>query len=162
MAVRGTAVASVAVLAVACAGTSAGPNAAAERALADIAAARAALEAMRQGVPPHAIAPRPISPPPPADRPAHPVRSLRSAADLTGLGEADLRAILGEPELVRNEGEVSAWLYRGAFCLLDVFLEGEGEPRVVFAAARAVGLERVPEDVCLRSLARGRARLPWT
>ncbi len=162
MALRAAAVVSVAALAVACSGTSADPNAAAERALADIAAARAALEAMRQGAPPHAVAPRPIWPAPPADRPAHLVRSPRSAADLTGLGEADLRALLGEPDLVRDEGEVRAWLYRGPSCLLDVFLEGEDEPRVVLAAARGAGLERVPEEVCLRSLARGRARLPWT
>ncbi|MFN7135336.1 MAG: cyclic nucleotide-binding domain-containing protein, partial [Myxococcales bacterium] len=73
-----------------------------------------------------------------------------------------LRSLLGEPDLVRDEGEVRAWLYRGPSCLLDVFLEGGDEPRVVLAAARGAGLERVPEDVCLRSLARGRARLPWT
>ncbi len=116
---------------------------------------------MRQGVPPHAVAPRPIASTPRADRPTHPVRSPRSAADLTGLGEADLRALLGEPDLVRHEGEVRAWLYRGPSCLLDVFLEGEDEPRVVVAAARGVGLERVPEEVCLRSLSRGQVRLPW-
>ncbi|MCS6853308.1 MAG: hypothetical protein NZ523_00935 [Elioraea sp.] len=146
----------------ACAADPRAQDAAAERALADIAAARAALEAMRQGVPPHAVAPRPISPQPRGDRGAPSARSARSAADLAGLSEADLRATLGEPDLVRDEGEVRAWLYRGPSCLLDVFLEGEGEPRVVLAAARGVGLERVSEEVCLRALSRGRARLPWS
>ncbi|WP_157967084.1 hypothetical protein [Elioraea thermophila] len=150
----------VATLAAACAGAPAEEERAAQRALADITAARAALEAMRQGLPPHAVAPRPVAPPPRADRPAVLARSPRSASDLAGLGEADLRALLGEPDLVREEGEVRAWLYRGPSCLLDVFLEGEGDARVVLAAARGVGLERVPEEVCLRSLSRGRAGLP--
>lgn len=137
------------------------PDAVAERALADIAATRAALEAMRQGLPPHAVAPRPVSPRPGPDRAPGSGRSPRSAADLAGLTEADLRATFGEPDLVRDEGEVRTWLYRGPSCLLDVFLEGEAEPRVVLAAARGLGLERVPEEVCLRALSRGRVRIPW-
>lgn len=160
MALRVAASVLVAALAAACAGVPVEEDSAAQRALADIAAARATLEAMRQGLPPHAVAPRPLAPMPRADRPSASARSPRSAADLAGLGEADLRALLGEPDLVRDEGEVRAWLYRGPSCLLDVFLEGEGEARVVLAAARGVGLERVPEEVCLRSLSRGRARLP--
>ncbi|WP_297856015.1 hypothetical protein [Elioraea sp.] len=127
-----------------------------EHALRDMAAARAGLEAMRRGMPAHAVAPRPIVP---AAARAGAVRSPRSPGDLAGLTEGELRAVMGEPDLVRAEGEVQAWLYRGPACLLDVFLEGGAEPRVVLATARAAGLDRVPEEVCLRALSRARATL---
>jgi hypothetical protein len=125
-------------------------------ALRDMAAVQAGLEAMRRGVAPYEVAPRPIAP---ATAPAGASRSPRAATDLAGLTRGQLRAVMGDPDLVRDEGEVQAWLYRGPSCLLDVFLEGEGEPRVVLAAARAAGRERVPEEVCLRALSRARARL---
>jgi hypothetical protein len=131
-------------------------QAALDHALRDMAAAQAGLEAMRRGVPPYQVAPRPIIP---AAARLGAARSPRSAGDLAGLTGGELRAVMGEPDLVRAEGEVQAWLYRGPACLLDVFLEGETEPRVVLATARAAGLERVPEEVCLRALSRARARL---
>lgn len=131
-------------------------QAALDHALRDMAAAQAGLEAMRRGVPAYEVAPRPVAP---AAQRAGPARSPRSAGDLAGLTDGELRAVMGEPDLVRAEGEVQAWLYRGPACLLDVFLEGQGEPRVVLATARAAGLDRVPEEVCLRALSRARARL---
>jgi len=148
----------VVALLAACTSAPRDPEAAGQRAVADIAATRATIEAMRLGLPPYAVAPRPIPTGPRADRSLVLARSARSAADLAGLSEGDLRAVLGEPDLVRDEGEVRAWLYRGQSCLLDVFLEG-AEPRVVLAAARGFGLERVPEDACLRSLLRGGVRM---
>lgn len=78
------------------------------------------------------------------------------ATDLAGLTGGELRAVFGEPDLVRAEGEVEAWLYRGPACLLDVFLEGAGEPRVVLAAARPAGRDGVAEAVCLRALLEAR------
>ena len=131
-------------------------QAALDHALRDMAAAQAGLEAMRRGVAPHEVAPRPIVP---LAAPGGSARSPRSAGDLAGLTGGELRAVMGDPDLVRDEGEAQAWLYRGPSCLLDVVLEGEREQRVVLAAARASGLERVPEEVCLRALSRARARL---
>jgi hypothetical protein len=119
------------------------------------AAAPAGLEARRRGEAPHEATPRPIMRQ--AAR-AGSARSPRAAGDLAGLTGGELRAVMGDPDLVRNEGEAQAWLYRGPSCLLDVFLEGEREPRVVLATARAAGLERVSEEVCLRALSRARAR----
>ncbi|MFQ3622754.1 MAG: hypothetical protein SNJ73_04330, partial [Acetobacteraceae bacterium] len=132
-------------------------RAAAERALGDIAAAQAALEAMRLGLPPHAVPPRPLTPSVRAGGDDGAVRSPRGTGDLSGLTGDQLRATMGEPDLVRDEGEVQAWLYRGPSCMLDVFLEGEPSPKVVLATARGGALERVPEEVCLRTLSRGRA-----
>jgi hypothetical protein len=131
-------------------------QAALDHALRDMAAAQAGLEAMRRGVPAHEVAPRPIVP---ATYRTGSAGSPRSAADLAGLSDGELRTVMGEPDLVRNEGEAQAWLYRGPACMLDVFLEGEEAPRVVLATARAAGLDRVPEEVCLRALSRARARL---
>lgn len=127
-----------------------------DHALKDMAVAQAGLEAMRRGVPDYEVAPRPVVPS--AARSGTP-RSPRAAGDLAGLTDGELRTVMGEPDLVRAEGEVQAWLYRGPACLLDVFLEGGAEPRVVLASARAAGLDRVPEEVCLRALSRARARL---
>jgi hypothetical protein len=131
-------------------------QAALDHALRDMAAAQAGLEAMRRGVAPHEVTPRPIVP---LAAQVGGARSPRAAGDLAGLTGGELRAVMGDPDLVRDEGEAQAWLYRGPSCLLDVFLEGEREPRVVLATARAAGLERVPEEVCLRALSRARARL---
>jgi hypothetical protein len=131
-------------------------QAALDRAPRDMAAAQAGPEAMRRGVAPQEVAPRPITP---LAARVGSARSPRSAGDLAGLTGGELRAVMGDPDLVRDEGEAQAWLYRGPSCLLDVFLEGERDPRVVLATARAAGLERVPEEVCLRALSRARARL---
>lgn len=130
-------------------------KAALDRALSDIAAVQAGLEAMRRGVAVHEVPARPSSS---AGARASGWRSPRAAGDLAGLTSGELRTVIGDPDLVRDEGEAQAWLYRGPSCLLDVFLEGEGEPRVVLATARASGLDRSPEEACLRALSRARAR----
>ncbi|WP_291298269.1 hypothetical protein [Elioraea sp.] len=89
-------------------------------------------------------------------------RSPRSARDLAGLTDGQLLAVMGEPDLKRDEEGTQAWLYRSPACLLDVFLEAEelgGEPRVVLATARQTGAARIAEETCLRGLARARAGL---
>jgi hypothetical protein len=91
-----------------------------------------------------------------------PGRSPRSARDLAGLTDGQLLAVMGEPDLKRDEEGTQAWLYRSQACLLDVFLEAEGpgtEPRVVLATARPTGGLRIAEEACLRGLARARAGL---
>jgi hypothetical protein len=89
-------------------------------------------------------------------------RSPRSARDLAGLTDGQLLAVMGEPDLRRDEEGTQAWLYRSPACLLDVFLESEApgtEPRVVLATARPTGAARIAEEACLRGLARARAGL---
>lgn len=89
-------------------------------------------------------------------------RSPRSARDLAGLTDGELLAVMGEPDLKRDEGGTQAWLYRSPACLLDVFLDADDpgvQPRVVFATARPTGAARIAEEACLRGLSRARAGL---
>lgn len=74
---------------------------------------------------------------------------------LVGQPAGSVRAMLGDPSLVRREGAAEVWLYDGRTCRLDVMLypgRGGGEPRVAFAAARATGLAPVAEMACLRQI----------
>jgi hypothetical protein len=84
--------------------------------------------------------------------------AIREARGLLGANAAALVRALGPPDLRRREGDGEAWLYRGQTCMLDVVLYPDGpqgrEPRVAFAAARAVGFERVPEHACLAEITR--------
>jgi hypothetical protein len=63
-------------------------------------------------------APAPVAEPAVARVPALPV--------LTGLGAAEVMALLGEPDFRRREPPAELWQYRSADCVLDVFLYGEG------------------------------------
>jgi hypothetical protein len=56
---------------------------------------------------------------------------------LTGMGPAELVALLGEPDLRRREPPAELWQYRSADCVLDVFLYVEGGGyRVLRSATR--------------------------
>jgi hypothetical protein len=84
-----------------------------------------------------------------------PIRDTRGLLGATG--PALVRA-LGQPDLRRRDGEAEAWLYRGQTCMLDVVLYPDPaigrEGRVAFAAARATGIDRVPEQNCLSEILR--------
>lgn len=132
--------------------------------------ASAALRAARAGVEPWNAPARPAI----AAVPAAPASSAEPGAaiafasfraaplrDTSGLLGATAPAViraLGQPELRRRDGDAEAWLYRGTTCLLDIVLYPDPaigrEPRVAFAAARAAGLERVPEQACLSEITR--------
>lgn len=83
---------------------------------------------------------------------------IREARGLIGATPAALVRALGQPDLRRTEGEAETWLYRGQTCMLDVVLYPDAPPgrdrRVAFAAARAAGIERVPESACLAEIGR--------
>lgn len=56
---------------------------------------------------------------------------------LTGMGSAELVALLGEPDFRRREPPAELWQYRSADCVLDVFLYSEsGRYRVVRSETR--------------------------
>jgi hypothetical protein len=63
------------------------------------------------------------APAPPAEPAAARVPELPV---LTGLGPAELVALLGEPDFRRRDPPAELWQYRSADCVLDVFLYGEG------------------------------------
>jgi hypothetical protein len=72
---------------------------------------------------------------------------------LQGLSGKDLTALLGEPELIRKEGEVAIWQYRDRACVLDLFFyDTSGRPRVTYAEARGRdGIKTEPRP-CLNGL----------
>lgn len=46
-------------------------------------------------------------------------------AQLLGLSGSDVTARLGEPALIRREGQAEVWQYRRVRCVLDLFLYGD-------------------------------------
>lgn len=60
---------------------------------------------------------------------------------LDGWSAAGLSARLGRPDLLRREAAAQVWQYRGATCLLDVFLypDARGAVQVVHASLRPIG-----------------------
>ena len=77
-----------------------------------------------------------------------------AAAALVGTRAAELRRMLGEPALLRPEGDAEIWLYAAPECRLDIVLYPEGGAlAVAHAAARAHGTGAVTEAACLAAIA---------
>ena len=70
---------------------------------------------------------------PPMALPVAPAASrIPELGKLTGLGAAEVVAMLGQPDFRRSDPPAELWQYRSADCVLDVFLYGEaGAYRVV-------------------------------
>jgi hypothetical protein len=63
---------------------------------------------------------------------------LPTGVTLTGLGRGDLEGVMGEPDLVREEGSAQYWRYAIADCQLDLFLfadQATQPPRVAYLRA---------------------------
>ncbi len=88
------------------------------------------------------------------ERPAGP--RPETAGALIGADPAAVLRALGQPRLRRTEGTSEIWLYAGPDCHLDLVLyaEGDGEPRVAHAQARADGTVPRTETECLTGIAR--------
>jgi hypothetical protein len=95
-----------------------------------------ALAACSAGTPPSvAILPSPDAMARPAAPPAA-APELR-AVELTGLGAAEVLALLGSPDFRRSEPPAELWQYRRTDCILDVFLREDSRGyRVVHAEMR--------------------------
>ncbi|WP_455374402.1 hypothetical protein [Limibacillus halophilus] len=80
-----------------------------------------------------------------------PPKASFDPAELQGQTAEGLSALLGEPSLVRREAEVEIWQYRGAACVLDLFLYPDGSrQRVIHLEARDNKLaEALPARSCL-------------
>lgn len=65
--------------------------------------------------------------------------ALPSPASLTGLGAAELVALLGQPDFRRSDPPAELWQYRSADCVLDIFLYRDtgGGYRVTHSETRA-------------------------
>lgn len=105
---------------------------------------------------PHAeSAPRAQASPAPQIAAAPPVAGARG---LVGLSRDALGARLGQAGFVRRDGPAEVWRYRGAACLLDVFVyrETDGAQRVTHIDARTLQGRPTPADPCLDTLERER------
>lgn len=104
--------------------------------------ALAACSAPAPTPPPAALAPsaaaEPPTPPEPVPVPAEPAAArIPELPVLTGMGPAELVALLGEPDFRRREPPAELWQYRSADCVLDVFLYGDtGRYHVVRSETR--------------------------
>lgn len=68
---------------------------------------------------------------------------------LRGLSAAELVARFGEPDFRRAEPPAELWQYRGADCVLDLFLYDQaGSERVVYSEARDRSLVRAGVGQC--------------
>ena len=80
---------------------------------------------------------------------------------LMGLGPSALRALLGEPELVRREAPAEIWQYRNENCVFDVFLyDTTGQPKVTYLEARDGEAQQIETRACLNGLLRARPVQP--
>lgn len=79
------------------------------------------------------------------------------ARGLVGASAPTVLRVLGAPDLRRRDGDADVWLYHGRTCALDVVFYPDTagrDGRVAFAAARAIGIERVAEHACLQEIQR--------
>ncbi len=81
---------------------------------------------------PAQVGPAPEAPPtpaaagPPPEPPSEAVASrIPELGKLAGLDEAELVAMLGQPDFRRSDPPAQLWQYRSADCVLDVFLYSE-------------------------------------
>lgn len=119
-----------------------------------------------------AAAPSPAAAPAPAapdlDRPKQPDGQPAAPAVTAALPEVDddpdqflgarpsgVIAALGEPAQIRRDGPAEVWQYRGADCVLDLFLyETDGSRRVDYVELRNPGLSIDERRACLADLIR--------
>ena len=74
-------------------------------------------------------------------------------ARFLGLQDAELRRLLGDPDLLRREAQAQVWQYQQDSCVLDVYLyPQDGENLVVYIEARDQEAESLPAVRCLTPL----------
>jgi hypothetical protein len=72
---------------------------------------------------------------------------------LIGLGPERLEALLGEPGLIRREGDAAIWQYRDGTCVLDLFLYEDGAgPAVTYVEARGQDATKTETRPCLNAV----------
>jgi hypothetical protein len=89
-----------------------------------------------------------------------PSTSTEGARHLVGKSASEIRSELGTPAFRRTDGPAQVWQYRGASCLLDVFLyrEGGGSFRVKHAELRRRGGAGLSDSACLSDALTNRAK----
>lgn len=81
-----------------------------------------------------------------------PIAALR----VRGLEDKSVRALLGEPGLLRRDPPAEVWQYRASGCVADLFLyEDKNKKRVAYVQVRSLNAreQRVSEAECLNRIA---------
>jgi len=95
-----------------------------------------------------APSPESLSPSPSATAPPAPARPW-VMREFDGLSAAELVAWLGKPDFRHAEPPAELWQYRGADCVLDLFLYPQaGSERVVYSEARGRSLVQAGVGQC--------------
>lgn len=111
-------------------------------------AACAQQQAPRPGptAPPVQPGPRPAVPIPPAPPRGEP-------AEFQGLPQANLRAMLGQPQFARQDGATEMWRYDGAQCRAFFFFYGpKGAETVRHVETLPAGAASAADPLCLSAL----------
>jgi hypothetical protein len=78
---------------------------------------------------------------------------------LAGLSGEAVIALYGEPDFRRTDPPAALWQYRGADCVLDLFLYPEaGAYRVIASQAHQRGAVAAPDEACLTAATLARTR----
>jgi len=100
---------------------------------------------------PAAIPPPPVQSPPEVPIPPAPPRG--EPTGYLGLPEANLRAQLGTPQLMRRDGGTQMWRYDGAQCRAFFFLYGpQGAETVRHVETIPAGAASAADPLCLSAL----------
>jgi hypothetical protein len=93
------------------------------------------------------------------EKPARAVSSAKSEA-LVGKGPEALRAMLGEPTLLRRDQGAEVWQYAGQTCVLFLYLypDDAGAPVVSYVDARLKTKGPAPVPDCLAETLRTNKR----
>jgi hypothetical protein len=101
--------------------------------------------------------PVPAAPPvPPVPRPAVPIPPAPprgEPADFLNLPQANLRALLGQPQFARQDGATEMWRYDGAQCRAFFFFYGpKGAETVRHVETLPAGAASAADPLCLSAL----------
>jgi hypothetical protein len=92
-------------------------------------------------------------PPPPRGVPIPPSPPRGEPADFQGLPPANLRALLGTPQFVRQDGATQMWRYDGAQCRAFFFFYGDkGAETVRHVETLPAGATSAADPLCLSAL----------
>jgi hypothetical protein len=94
-----------------------------------------------------------------SEKPARTVSSAKADA-LVGKGPQELRAMLGEPQLLRRDQGAEVWQYPGETCVLFLYLypDEAGAPAVSYVDARLKTKGPAPVPECLNEALRAGKR----
>ena len=103
---------------------------------------------------PAAPAPAPTLPPPAVPIPSPPPPGEPS--DYLGLPSANLRALLGTPQFMRQDGGTQMWRYDGAQCRAFFFLYGAADSQTVRHVETLPAGAASADPLCLNALRNAR------